>query len=127
LDPNPLILQYYGQPQILNPTGVEKAGPDFMDAVFNALAPGDVGVAANIDRSVYYVVKVVTRSQATPEEFQKFRQRFLQEPLFGYAYSGWPRRSVYQNLAIGELQENLLNWQDQLLRQHGVQLSALEQ
>jgi hypothetical protein len=34
---------------------------------------------------------------------------------------------VYQNLAIGELQESLLNWQDQLLRQHGVQLSALEQ
>jgi hypothetical protein len=128
LDPNPFTF-YFQQPQILNPTGVEKAGPEFMETVFNKLSPGEVGVATNADKSAYYVVKVLTRSQATPEQLAEFRKRFLEEPLFeGYSFGGgrsFP--SVYQHLAIGELQQNLLDWQGQLLRQHGVQMSDMEE
>jgi hypothetical protein len=127
LDPDPFTF-FFQQPQILSPNGVENAGPQFMETVFNELSPGDVGVAANIDKSAYYVVKVLTRSPTTPEELDAFRKRFLEEPLFEGPSFGTGQRlpSVYQNLAIGELQRNLLDWQGQLLQQHGVTLSDME-
>jgi hypothetical protein len=125
LDPNPLMLLYLGNPQILSPNGVEKAGPAFMETVFNELSPGDVGVAANYDRSAYYVVKVLTRSQGTPEEWETFRKRFMNEPLFEGLGPTYP--SVYQKMAQFETQRNLIDWQSELLRQHGVQMSDLEE
>jgi hypothetical protein len=74
------------------------------------------------------VVKVLTRSQATPEEWTTFQQRFLDEPLFeGYPFGGGQSfPSVYQKMAQFETQRSLIDWQTKLLREHGVPLADLE-
>lgn len=59
------------------PSPLPKAGEEFMKIVFTELNPGDIGVAANGDESVYYVVRVVSRKPGTPEEMQQLREAFL--------------------------------------------------
>jgi len=122
-------------PQIHDPPGVEKAGEDFMRTVFDELSPGETGTATNIDRSVYYVVRIVSRTPAPTDETQleQFRERFLREPVFEYdellARFGIDRPSPYEYLAVGETMRDEPNWirgPDGLWGRHGAQLVGRE-
>ncbi len=57
--------------QLGNPIVVTKPGRKFMQAVFDDIAEGEVGIALNDDGSVYYIVKVVSRRSADRAEFQQ--------------------------------------------------------
>jgi hypothetical protein len=47
--------------------GVTKAGDTFRRYIFDTLKDGEVGVAPNADKSVYYVVRVLDRQGTSPE------------------------------------------------------------
>lgn len=113
--PRPGPYSFQGPPQLSSPAGVEKAGPAFMQTVFDELGVGDVGVAPNADRSVFYVAKVVSRTPSKPEELEELRKKFMEEPLFEGLFN-FP--SVYQQLAVREVQENGRNWVTQLWDRH---------
>src|SRR5690606_3568527 len=70
------------QPELSTISAVEKAGNDFMKTIFDELDNGEVGVAPNADRSVYYVVQVKNRVPSTPGGEEALRQDFLQSDLF---------------------------------------------
>ncbi|VAX40160.1 hypothetical protein MNBD_PLANCTO02-1897 [hydrothermal vent metagenome] len=53
------------------PVGIEKAGNDFMEYVFEKLKNGETGVIANSDHSITYVVTVRNRVDASKEKFMK--------------------------------------------------------
>ncbi|MFO1092723.1 MAG: SurA N-terminal domain-containing protein, partial [Planctomycetaceae bacterium] len=109
-------------PRIQAPPGVQDIGEkfmrtesDFMKTVFDDLKPGDVGVAANVDRSEYYVVRIVSRTP-TPTDplYAAFQQRFLREPVFDrdpiLLRFGLDEPSAYETLAFGEMSELRPNW-----------------
>jgi len=113
LQSNPL---FPDPPQIHDPPGVEKAGPEFMRTVFDELSPGEAGVATNMDHSVYYVVRVTSRTPSPDDEEQmnQFREKFLREPVFEHdpllARFGIERPSPYEYLAVGETMQAEPNW-----------------
>jgi len=81
----------FSPPPELSPVdGIEGAGQDFMKKVFEDLGPGDVGVAPNQSRSVFYVVKVKQRD-ATPTQGEEnlglkaLQQQFLVTGRTGFA------------------------------------------
>ncbi len=108
-------------PQIQDPPGTADVGPEFMQVVFNQLGPGEVGVASNIDKSVYYVVKIGTRTPGTGDDFEGFRERFLAEPVFEQLFQ-FP--SVYQQLAAQESNQYRSDWVEELWQRHGAQLTV---
>jgi hypothetical protein len=114
--PNPFSFQ---PPTLQDPLGIQNAGQDFMRTVFNDLKPGQVGVAPNFDRSIFYVVKVLERTPASEQDFDQFRARFLKEPVFDQLF--FP--SVYQQLALRTMQEYRSDWVTQLWEKHGAQLT----
>lgn len=77
--------QFQIPPRISTVVGVEKAGESFMKTAFQDLKPGETGVAANADKTVYYVVQVEKRDDATPEEVAKLQERFIQDTQQGNA------------------------------------------
>jgi hypothetical protein len=103
-------------PQIHDPPGIERAGPDFMRTVFETLSPGEAGVATNMDRSVYYVTRIISRipSPDDEEQMNQFREKFLREPVFEHdqllARFGIERPSAYEYLAVGETMQEEPNW-----------------
>jgi hypothetical protein len=125
--PQPNPFSFY-PPEIQDPPGVEKAGPDFMKSVFSGIDPGQAGVAANFDRSVYYVVRVSERTPLSTDEvaFDDFRKRFLYEPVFEQndflAQFGLDPRSVYQRLAVRTMVEYQSDWVDALWKRHNAEL-----
>ena len=124
--PQPNPFSFY-PPEIQDPPGVEKAGADFMEAVFDEIGPGETGVAANYDRSTYYVVHVTERTPAQDaESFEDFRKRFLYEPVFEQndflAQFGLDPRSVYQRLAVRTMIEYQSDWVDDLWKRHDATL-----
>lgn len=124
--PQPNPFSFY-PPEIQDPPGVEKAGADFMEAVFAEIGQGETGVAANYDRSTYYVVHVTERTPAQDaESFEDFRKRFLYEPVFEQndflAQFGLDPRSVYQRLAVRTMIEYQSDWVDDLWKRHDATL-----
>jgi hypothetical protein len=124
--PQPNPFSFY-PPEIQDPPGVEKAGPDFMETVFNEIGEGETGVAANFDRSTFYVVHVTQRTPARDEAaFEDFKQRFLAEPVFEQndflAQFGLDPRSVYQRLAVQTMIEYQSDWVDELWKRHNATL-----
>jgi hypothetical protein len=61
-----------GDPTLSEVNGVEQAGDEFMRAVFG-LKVGETGVAVNESKSIYYVVRVTSR---TPDE-ENLREQFV--------------------------------------------------
>lgn len=116
---------FFSSPQIRDPNGVTNAGPDFMDKVFNDLAPGEVGIAANLDRSEYYLVKILERTPWGEEEEDVFRQEFLAQPIFE-SFSGFNLgfdfSSVYQRLGAAEVMRYRHDWVEQLWEKHDAKL-----
>ncbi len=60
--------------RLSEPTGIQAAGPDFMEAVFG-LGDGQVGAVLNNDHSVAYIVRVVEHQESR----ETLRQAFLAE------------------------------------------------
>jgi len=75
--------QFQMPPRISTVVGVDKVGESFMKTAFQDLKPGDVGVASNADKSVYYLIQVESRDGSKPEEFEKLRERFVQDTQQG--------------------------------------------
>ncbi|MBL8867487.1 MAG: hypothetical protein JNK93_18160 [Planctomycetia bacterium] len=117
-------------PRIQDPPGVEGVLNDFMKVVFDDLKPGEIGVASNMERNTYYVVKVTTRSPAPGDvQYETFRERFMREPVFQddpfFAQFGIERPSVYSMLAVRQTLEREPNWargRQGLWTRHGVTL-----
>ena len=106
-----------GPPVLSEISWVEGAGDDFMRTVFDELADNEVGVAANDDRSVYYVVRVKDRIPPVPADDELFKQRFIQANLFGY---GPMLRSPYDHLTTAEQQELTYRWSLRLQEKYAV-------
>ncbi len=64
-------------PELSTITSVEKAGNDFFETVFEKMKEGDVGVVANADQSIYYVVKVKDRVPSNDGQEEAMRKEFL--------------------------------------------------
>ncbi|RLS82445.1 MAG: hypothetical protein DWI02_02180 [Planctomycetota bacterium] len=86
-------------PMITDIPLIAKASNDFMKKVFEDLKEGDIGVAANGDRSIYYIVKVVGRELVKEDggvARQEKQRRFLAERFSGL----YPIiKSPYESLA----------------------------
>lgn len=68
-------------PRISTVAGVDKPGESFMKTVFKDIKVGEAGVAANADKSVYYVVQVESRDDAKPEEVVALRERMIKDRM----------------------------------------------
>ena len=111
-------------PVTMSPAGIEKGGEDFMRVVFDELAEGDVGVAVNADRSIYYVVTVKDRIPAAGEDFETFRNNFLAQQVFekNDLFAGMGFDSVYRQLAVMKTQESQSDfWVDDLWNRHAAE------
>ncbi|MGE3313556.1 MAG: hypothetical protein AB7O26_00480 [Planctomycetaceae bacterium] len=101
------------QPELSEIPGVEKPDNDFMKTVFESMKVGDVNVLPNADRTVYYVVKVKSRTPAEPSDIAAHRQAFLREDLFsgGGMFGG---ATTYDYLLSPSQQQARAAWFQQL-------------
>lgn len=103
------------QPSTVHPSvipGVSGVGESFYRAIFDDLQVGEVGVVPNEDRTVYYIVKIVSRNPGNEEELKQLRERFLaagMEPTYG-------------SLGQRTLSEYSVNWLDEFFRRHNVRI-----
>ncbi len=95
-------------------------GSDFMKVAFNELQTGDVGIAHSFDKDYLYVVKVGDRLLGSTIQMQAFQERFLKEPLFGYA-----QFTDYGKLAMAKAGEYQTDWSRKLFEKHKVQWREL--
>ena len=100
---------------------IPNVGNDFMKVVFEDLKQGEIGVAYNGSRSIYYVVKVKDRDSATndggvAQEAQ--RKRFLAERFTGL----YPIiKSPYESLAQLPQRTIDLGWRKNFEKRHSVE------
>ena len=107
------LQQQSGPPaQLSHIPGIENVGNEFMDIVFNQLSNGDVGVAVNRNRSVYYVVKVMNRSHLDESNDLALKQKFFKKRSF--------LTGPYRYLADLDRVEAYLNWIDQFAESYAV-------
>jgi hypothetical protein len=92
------------QPRLSQVEGVEKPGPEFMEAVFR-LAAGDVGVAMNQPQDIVYVVRLIEYEQPLDE----LRNEFASE-----------RQMRYMSVAQPDQQQMYVAWLDDLNKDAGV-------
>lgn len=90
--------------------GLEPVGEDFMRIAFDALQPGDVGVAPSAERTVFYVLRVDSRIPADDEQWNIVRNNYL-SGVFDQAQ---------QRMAAGLVQSEMPNWRDELYRKYQV-------
>ncbi|NOX56967.1 MAG: hypothetical protein GXP27_21505 [Planctomycetes bacterium] len=98
---------------------VTKAGEQFMRTVFNKLQPGEVGVAPNADKTVYYVVYLKERIPSTPEAEAAMREQFLKENPFA--------SQPFQQLTRRERSEVYLKWLEEFQRKYEVRWNKQEE
>ena len=98
--PNPFQMSV---PELSTISAVEKAGPSFMQVVFEQLKNGEVGVAPNADKSIYYVVKVQNPTPSTKDGKEALQQAFLKTDLFFFL-------SPYLRLIRQQQQVSNYNW-----------------
>ncbi|QDT38515.1 hypothetical protein [Stratiformator vulcanicus] len=94
--------------------GLEPVGPDFMDTVFEELGDGEIGSAPSLDRSTYYVVKVLDRSPNNAGDMEALRQEFMNENFFQFM-------SPYAGILRSERQNLMVRWQADLAEKYDVQ------
>ena len=107
-------------PVVTSVPGVQGTDDAFMKAVFDELEPGEVGVAVNADRTVYYVVHVMERTPSTEEDRTKFRENFLAQNVFeDPVLAPWGGTTVYQRLAADKTRKSQTSlWIDDLWKRH---------
>lgn len=106
--------QQMPEPQISVIDGVDRPDNEFMKTVFEDLAPGQTGVAANQIRSAYYVVHVKDRD-GIPEKsdddnlaLKALQQQFLMDGRTGFF------NPAYMALAKYPQSEIIMQWQNKL-------------
>jgi|GEM_PF-5841040 len=104
---------------IATPPGV---GEEFFETVFEKLKDGEVGVAFNADKSVYYVVRVLNRTPASEEGEQELLNRFLKEKLFGTQFDPYP--TTYTRLQQNENNEIRNAWMRDFQRKYIIQFNT---
>ncbi|MEW4529270.1 hypothetical protein [Maioricimonas sp. JC845] len=102
-------------PELTQIPGLNDLGDDFMKTVFNDLQAGEVGVAANADRTEYYVVRIARRTPSGEEELKKFRDGFLAEST-----------TSFSEMERQERREFGTNWLDRLFEKHDVRIAERE-
>lgn len=106
-------------PVLSTPTAIEHAGNEFMRVAFHGLGVGEIGVAPNADRSVYYIVQVKTRTATKQGGLTALRDLFMQEKLFGDESPFFGRLpSSYTNLTSQDRREAIVRWSNQLLKKY---------
>lgn len=108
-------------PEISTLPFVEKPGDAFMKKVFTELKPGEVGVAANIDSSVWYVVKVTERTFNETEA----REAFFSTPLFS-EFPQFGLFSPFDQLASEEQRRDARTFLDRLQKQYQIAWNEAE-
>lgn len=119
--PNPLGIPVE-VPELTELSTVEKAGPDFMDTIFNQMQPGEVGVVPNHDKSIYYVVQIRDRRPSTKEEFEVQRELFLKANLFPMSIMQFEFPTPYSILVNSEGGELYRAWLDDLKQKYKVEM-----
>ena len=92
------------------PEIVGGAGEEFMKTVFQKLSAGEVGVAPNRDKSIYYVVKVVFRDVESN----------LRENILGSKSAILAQTSPAHQLVSLEQQRANSDWTKQLFKKYDV-------
>ena len=91
--------------------GVENAGNDFMETVFES-SQGDVRTAFNADKSICYVVKVKARTPVGVDGEGELRTQFMEEGVFA--------SRAHQFLAQQEQQMTNYRWGQQFMMKYGI-------
>lgn len=102
--------------QMGRPIGIHAAGDKLMHGVFDGLKKDEVGAVLNDDASIYYVVRVIDRRDAS-------RDGFKDTPLFGFG-------SPYDQLAQFDQRSIRVEYDKQLEKKYAVKWkdsAALEQ
>ena len=109
------------EPMISDVPLISNAGNDFMKTVFEELNEGDIGVAVNSSRSVYYVVKVTGRESAKDDggiARQEQHKRFFEEKFSGL----YPIiKSPYESLAQYPQRMIEQAWRQSFEKRHNVE------
>jgi len=86
---------------------------DFMEVVFNQLKNAEVGVSANADKSVYYVVQVKNRTPVDTAGEMALKQEFMKDNIL----------SSRENRHLTDIESAQLyaKWTEQFEQAHGVQ------
>ena len=100
---------------------VDKPGEAFMKTVFTELKPGEVGVTANADSTVWYVVKVTERTFVEAEA----REAFFATPLFN-SFPQFGIFSPFDQLASIEQRREARAFRDRLLKQYQITWNEAE-
>ena len=107
---------------------IAKASNDFMKKVFEDLKEGEVGVAANGDRSIYYIVKVVGREMVKEDggvARQEKHRQFLAErfsglyPIIKSPYESLaqlPQRAIDQTWRQNFIKRLDIDWDDETVQ-----------
>ena len=110
------------EPTITDIPLIPNAGNDFMKTVFEDLKVGEVGVAANANRSIFYVFKVKDRENAIEDggvAEQERRKQFLAERFIGLypiikspyeSIAQIPQRIIDQNWGRNFEKRNEVEW-----------------
>jgi hypothetical protein len=91
--------------------GVQTENNDFMETVFG-MKLGDVGIVANADKSIYYVVRIAERTPSDEDGRAANRETFFDQNVFG--------NQQYQFLAAGDAITSLNQWTEQFLEKYEV-------
>lgn len=105
-----------GGPQFGQIDGIEKPGEKLMETLFNTAKPGETVVVANVDQSVFYVVKIDKRNPSTDAELETLRKNFLNSETLGLL-------RIVNNQSL-QLQSD---FRDRLFVKHGVKVASESQ
>lgn len=106
---------------------IKNAGNDFMKTVFEDLKEGEIGVAPNLDKSSYYIVKIVGRDLSKEDggvAKQQRYKRFLAAssdfqgffPVFKSPYEAiaeLPQRAIDQAWSQSFEKRHLVEWEEE--------------
>lgn len=111
-------------PELSTISAIEKPDEDFMEVIFQKLKEGETGVAANADKSTYYVVRVKNRVPSTEAGEEEMRKQFLasRNDFFPDAdpFMRMFRRSPYVQLMEQEQAALFLKWEDDLAKKYQI-------
>jgi hypothetical protein len=98
-------------------SAIENADDNFMKAVFDEMNDGEIGVIPNVDRSVYYVVKVLNRQPGEQAGWEAKRDQFLKSDLFMFF-------SPYAQMTGNEQNELVSEWMKSLMDSYDVKFKG---
>lgn len=102
------------RPELSSISGIDGAGNELMEQIFDNMENGDVGTVMNADKSICYVVKVINRIPSSQGGLTAMYQEFLKTDLFFFF-------SPYLPLAQMEQQQTNFEWSRELEEKYQVQ------